>query len=381
MEDNKVYHECMQLTSQFKFCPMAFRVDMYRGCDFGCKYCFANMNAFHEIGTGLSTWRQAETEHVRKMFKLALETDKESKSVIVELLRNRVPIHCGGMSDPFQSREFELGLTKELIKISKDYNYPIVFSTKTASLTKEYYDLLDPKIHAFQVSIMGWSPEYIRRWEGNTPTAQKRAEFVLLLRNDYDIWCSVRIQPIINKWECVALMLNMRDVPSYYSIEHLHVIADSWAGQEALLKYCKGSKSFTQNGGVTEFKPEVKLANINLLKGVANSFGVKVGTADNDFHYLSQSRCCCGTDTIGGAFDNYLKFNSCYLSTGKSDVAGLFIPKQNVRRHMNIGKGKPTVYVEDVVKQYIKDNINLIPQEYRQDLEKQLFGVSRKTLF
>lgn len=381
MEDNKVYHECMQLTSQFKFCPMAFRVDMYRGCDFGCKYCFANMNAFHEIGTGLSTWRQAEVEHVRKMFKLALETDKESKSVIVELLRNRVPIHCGGMSDPFQSREFELGLTKELIKISKDYNYPIVFSTKTASLPKEYYDLLDPKIHAFQVSIMGWSPEYIRRWEGNTPTAQERAEFVLLLRNDYNIWCSVRIQPIINKWECVALMLNMRDVPSYYSIEHLHVIADSWAGQEALLKYCKGSKSFTQNGGVTEFKPEVKLANINLLKGVANSFGVRVGTADNDFHYLSQSRCCCGTDTIGGAFDNYLKFNSCYLSTGKSDVAGLFIPKQNVRRHMNIGKGKPTVYVEDVVKQYIKDNINLIPQEYRQDLEKQLFGVSRKTLF
>lgn len=380
-EDNREYHECMQLTSQFKFCPMAFRMDMYRGCDFCCRYCFANMNAFHEIGTGLSTWREANIERVRNTFKTALETDKESMSVIVELLRNRVPIHCGGMSDPFQKREWELGLTKELIKISKEYNYPIVFSTKTANLPREYYDLLDPKIHAFQVSIMGWTPEYISKWEGATPTAQERAEFVQLLRNDFGLWCSVRIQPIINKWEAVALMLHLRDIPSYYSLEHLHVIADSWAGQEALLKYCKGSKSFIQNCGLTEFKTEVKRENIKFLTKVANSFGVKVGSADNDLHFLSQSRCCCGTDTIGGAFDNYLKFNECYMATGKTNVGDLFIPQSNVRRHMNIGKGKPTVFVEDVVKQYIRDNINMIPLEYRSDVEKQLFGVSRKTLF
>ena len=315
MEDNREYHECMQLTSQFKFCPMAFRMDMYRGCDFGCRYCFANMNAFHEIGTGLSTWREADIDRVKKTFELALKTNKPSMSVIIELLRHRVPIHCGGMSDPFQSREFKLGLTKELIKISKEYNYPIVFSTKTASLPREYYDLLDPKIHAFQVSIMGWTPLYIRKWECSTATAQERCDFVRLLREDFGMWCSVRIQPIINKWEAVALMLALRDVPSYYSLEHLHVIADSWAGQEALLQHCKGSKSFVQNGGLTEFRTDVKQANIKFLTQIANHFGVKVGAADNDLHYMSQSRCCCGTDTIGGEFDNYLKFNSCYLST------------------------------------------------------------------
>lgn len=380
-EDNREYHECMQLTSQFKFCPMAFRMDMYRGCNFGCRYCYVNMNAFHEIGTGLSTWREADISKVRKMFQTALETDKESMSVIVEMLRNRIPIHCGGMSDPFQQREWKLGLTKELIKISKEYNYPIVFSTKTASLPDEYYKLIDPKIHAFQVSIMGWSNEYIKKWECNTATARERCEFVQLLRNDFGMWCSVRIQPIINKWEAVALMLNLRDIPSYYSLEHLHVIADSWAGQEALLEHCKGSKSFVQNGGLTEVRTDVKRRNIEFLAKVANSFGVKVGAADNDLHFMSQSRCCCGTDTIGGQFDNYLKFNECYMSTGKSNVGEMFIPKSNVRRHMNMGKGRPTVFVEDVVKQYIKENIHLIPLEYRVDVEKQLFGISRKKLF
>ena len=381
MEDNREYHECMQLTSQFKFCPMAFRMDMYRGCSFSCRYCFANMNAFHEIGTGLSTWREADINKVRRTFELALTTNKPSMSVIVELLRHRVPIHCGGMSDPFQSREFKLGLTKELIKISKEYNYPIVFSTKTASLPREYYDLLDPKIHAFQVSIMGWTPLYIRKWECSTATAQERCDFVRLLREDFGMWCSVRIQPIINKWEAVALMLALRDVPSYYSLEHLHVIADSWAGQEALLQHCKGSKSFVQNGGLTEFRTDVKQENIKFLTQIANHFGVKVGAADNDLHYMSQSRCCCGTDTIGGEFDNYLKFNSCYMSTGETDVSSLFVPKSNVRRHMNIGKGKPTVYVEDVVKQYIKENPQLIPSAYRESIEKQLFGFTRKKLF
>ena len=133
-EDNREYHECMQLTSQFKFCPNAFRIDLYRGCDFGCKYCFANMEAFHETGTGLSMWRSADIEEVKKKFELALETDQESKSVIVELLRRRVPLHCGGMSDPFQKREWEMHLTEQLIEISNKYNYPIQFSTKASWL-------------------------------------------------------------------------------------------------------------------------------------------------------------------------------------------------------------------------------------------------------
>ena len=28
--------------NQFKFCGNPFRIDTYRNCDFGCKYCFAN---------------------------------------------------------------------------------------------------------------------------------------------------------------------------------------------------------------------------------------------------------------------------------------------------------------------------------------------------
>lgn len=380
VKDNRIYHECMQLTSQFKFCPNAFRVDMYRGCDFGCRYCFANMEAFHETGTGLSVWRHADLEEVRKKFYTALETDKPSQSVIIELLRHHVPLHCGGMSDPFQRREWTEHLTKGLIEITNQYSYPICFSTKTASLPDDYYAILNPSIHAFQVSIMGNSPEYVSCWETNTPSPRDRMNFVRQLR-DRGFWCSVRIQPIIELDEALAVMDSMQGVPSYYSVEHLHVIADSYNAHDALMEHCLNSDQFVQSGGVTEVKHEIKRANAEKLISRANQYGVTVGVADNDLHFLSQSRCCCGIDTINDNFDQYLKFNTCYLSTGTcEDVRALWTPESNVRRHMNIGKGKPTVFVRDVATKYIRDNPQLIPDQYRESLERQLFGVYRKKL-
>lgn len=378
--DDGKYHECMQLTSQFKFCPNAFRIDLYRGCDFGCKYCFANMEAFHETGTGLSLWRVADIEEVKKKFRIALETDTPSKSVVVELLRHKVPLHCGGMSDPFQKREWELGLTKQLIEISVKYQYPIMFSTKVNWLPDSYFDILDPKIHAFQISLMGLDYDYVTKWETNTPRPTDRAEFVQMLR-DYGFWCAVRIQPII-EIEPVLKMVDMfEDIPSFYSVEHLHVISDSYSAQKALLEHMVDSTDIETVNGVTEFKHEVKIRNMQAIMRVANQYGVKVGAADNDLHYMSQARTCCGIDLIGGAFENFLKYNSCYMSTGETDIQSLWKPTSNVRRHMNVGKQIPTVYVEDVVKKYIHSNPNLIPEEYRENVERELFGVYQQKLF
>ena len=32
----------MAMTQQFRHCGNPFRIDTYKGCDFGCRYCFAN---------------------------------------------------------------------------------------------------------------------------------------------------------------------------------------------------------------------------------------------------------------------------------------------------------------------------------------------------
>jgi hypothetical protein len=52
-----------------------------------------------------------------------------------------------------------------------------------------------------------------------------------------------------------------------------------------------------------------KTENIRRIKEIANC---PVGVGDNDAHELSDSDCCCGLDTVGPKFDNWLKYNYTY---------------------------------------------------------------------
>lgn len=372
------YHESMQITKAFRFCPNAFRIDLYRGCSFGCKYCFANMECFNEQDN--TNWREASIEKIKKRFYTALETDKESKDILIELLRHRVPLHCGGMSDPFQHREWKLGLTKEFIKISNQYEYPVTFSTKTAYLTESYLDILNPKYHAFQVSIMGWDDDYIRKWETNTDSAFHRVDFVRWLRSK-GFWCSVRIQPIVDIDNVCKLLYNISGNCDYITVEHLRVIYDTKESIEAFWNLCDNKEDFELTPHHLQVKRDVKIKNIRRIKDIANSFNVKVGVGDNDLHYLSQSRNCCGIDLAGEAFSNYLKYNLTYLSTGKADFDNIWIPSCNPRKHINDKYAGSVIDCREYTNAYIKNHPDYIGIEYKEQIEKQLFGKHQKKLF
>ncbi len=369
------YHECMQITKSFRFCPNAFRIDLYRGCDFGCRYCFANNEMFNE--QTMTKWRQAKIEKVEKRFFKALETDDESKDILVELIRNRVPVHCGGMSDPFQRREWTQRLTYRLIELSNKYQYPMVFSTKTDYLPEEYLQILDPKIHAFQVSIMGWDTE---KWETNTGSAKSRLKFVKRLR-DRGFWCSIRIQPIIDISNVLKLIENAGSIPSYYTVEHLRMIYDTQVGMEAFHKLVENKEDFINSSHHLQVKRDIKIQNIKRIQAEANKFGVKVGVGDNDLHWMSQSRNCCGLDTMGESFQKYLKYNLTYMSTGETDFDALWVPKCNPRKHINDVYAGSVIDCKDYTDEYIKKHWDCVGGPYKQALEKRLFGRVRKSLF
>ena len=367
------YHNSIDLTQQFRFCGNAFRVDTYKGCNYGCKYCFANSNQTLYHNDGLDT---CDINDFKKYFTKAFDDDKPTNNRIVECMRHRVPMHCGGMSDPFQDREFDLHLTYQLIELSNHYHYPILFSTKTDKLPDEYYKILNPKIHAFQSSIMGWSDEYIRKYETNTPTARARAEFVWTLV-DRGFWCGVRIQPCIRIDEVLELIDNLEDTPSYYTVEHLKIPVDNEAvkalfkGEYQEIGFCRSQNNLRN----IEIMPKVKKANIGAIQALANSYGVLVGVGDNDLHYLSQSRCCCGIDTIGDDFSNWLKYNLTYFITGEIED-DLWMPKCNLASCFYSGtRMNSKVDAKDATNKYIRDNQDLVPDEYV-DQVSQLTGVT-----
>jgi len=332
MELNDGYGSPLGLTSQFRFCGNPFRLDFYKFCSFGCKYCFAR----HIGGQEDFDYKYAKFDIIQKYFEKAFESDEETKDIIVELLRHKTPIHVGGLSDPFQPIEFRMELNYKLIQLSNKYNYPLIFSTKTSKLPQKYWDILNPKLHAFQISLFGYDEEFIRKYEDNTPTPKERIEFLKQLRNK-GFWCSIRIQPMINLEQAVKLCDVINGIASYVTIEHLKINTDNPVMKELFKDEIHKYKrtSIMRN---LELDKMTKIKNINEIK--KHLPDTKVGVGDNDLHFLSQSRCCCGVDTINENFDNYLKYNLTYFSTesqGKpiKEDETIWLPKCNCANCVN----------------------------------------------
>jgi len=329
---NDNYSSPLALTSQFRFCGNPFRLDFYHFCTFGCKYCFArNINGQNDFDIGY-----AKFEIIENLFKKAFDDDKETGNITVELLRHKTPIHVGGLADPFQPIEWKLKLNYKLIELSNKYNYPLIFSTKQCFLPNEYYEILNPKLHAFQISLIGINDDYVKKYETNSPSATKRFEFLKTLR-DKGFWCSIRIQPVIEIDEVLKLCEKIDGIASYVTVEHLKINTDNAQMKElfkdVLPKYRRTSIMRNMELPISE-----KIENIEKIKKALPN--TPIGIGDNDLHFLSQSRCCCGIDTIGEAFNNWLKYNLTYFTTehiDKSDASKeeYYIPKSSVRNSVN----------------------------------------------
>tara|TARA_R100001530_G_scaffold903_2_gene1570 strand:- start:421 stop:1497 length:1077 start_codon:yes stop_codon:yes gene_type:complete len=344
------YRYPIALTQQFRFCGNSFRVDTYKGCDFGCKYCFAN-TGFRELLE--KTWLVSDIDIIKDYFKKAFSSKyTDSKNLTVELLNRKVPLHLGGMSDPFQDREWKEGVTKQFLEITKEYNYPVMISTKTGHIPDEYFDILDPEIHAFQVSLIGYDDDYVNDFEKYRYSPQERIEFIKKLKSK-GFWVSLRIQPLISVDQAIKLIKALEGHIDYVTVEHLKMYTTF---KDRLAKYVV--KYLGQDAGLfkmadTSFKlPRYKMKeNIEKIK---KSTDIKIGCGDNEFHEMSDSLNCCGLDTINDNFSNWLKYNSQYINmTGDKDV---WSPKSNcssclfqsVRREGNKYKDYVDEYMQGV---------------------------------
>lgn len=349
-----MYRYPIALTQQFRFCGNAFRADMYKGCDFGCIYCFANSRK----GNFKQSVDIADFKIVEKTFLNALESDKGPNNLDYELIRHRVPLHLGGMSDPFQPREWKHRLTYRFLKLTKKYNYPVLISTKCASFPEEYWELFDPKIHAFQISLISPNEPFIRLYESKTPSPKHRMNLIRDLKKR-GFWVSLRLQPLIDLKEALELVQAIGNNVDYITVEHLKLSVDD----PKTFRYFKTALShyyrMDQNMRNLELDHLEKLSNIRLIKSASP---VPVGVGDNDWHELSDSRCCCGIDTINENFNNWLKYNYTYFVTGEMKDAPWF-PNSPCDYVLNIrGKRGGQKRIDDWIKTRSGEEVPWVPK-------------------
>lgn len=309
----KVYYSNpLSITSQFPFCGLPLRMDTYLGCSFGCIYCFSKDRGgnYKYVSS-----RPANPNSIINYFK---PSNRKRGGVINQMIERKVPIHLGGMSDPFQSLEKKIGVTKQVLEFLCDIKYPLVISTKSILPTKEpYLSFLksNPNI-LIQYSFCSVLDRIATTLEpySSSPTSRLKA-MEIFEKNGVKTAC--RWQPYIpyTSIDEKNFLKSIANTGSkYITFEYLKVPIETKRKEIFNLDYRKkylitGAKRI---GRELVLLPENKIDTIKRIRELAHECGLIFGAADNEFHHFSDTPCCCsGVASLPG-FENWFKFQISY---------------------------------------------------------------------
>jgi len=314
--NRRVYRYFISITSQFYFCGVPFRLDSYKTCSFNCLYCYARTRGGN---FGFQKQSFADPCKLEKLVRAAL-IYKKTSNAILECLFRKVPLHWGGMSDPFQPCENKHKISLMILQILKEYNYPIIISTKSDLLIKEPYLSILKKYPNLivQISLSTSNDSLRKKLEPNVPSVNKRLNIIKTLSlNGIRTYC--RIQPLIlrvNSNDIKLIKLLRISGCKKVIIEHYKVPIDSQeinerkinsiVGYDLKFEYKKlGAKLI---GREYVLPAKTKLENLSNIVNYMKSCKMQYCFADNDLQYLGDSECCCGIDNING-FENWFRHN------------------------------------------------------------------------
>ncbi|MFX0547926.1 radical SAM protein [Hathewaya histolytica] len=275
--------------SQITICDLPIRFDTYKGCEHDCKYCFVQ--------------RKTDISNVEK---------RETTEALIKFIKGKrtketnwcdwgIPLHWGGMSDPFQPAEKNYRLSYECLKIFAKTKYPVVVSTKGKLIAdKEYLELVKQCNIVVQVSLV--SPLYDRIEKG-APTFEERLEIVRKLVPN----CKrviVRIQPYIREAKKDILTLLLPKLSEY------GVYGITLEGMKNIRKV----KGFDERIGADFCYPkEILKKDFLEIKKKANALGIKCFMAENRLRKYGDGLCCCGVGDLEGFKVNKYNLNHIYF--------------------------------------------------------------------
>lgn len=345
---NKTYTTPVGLTSQFSFCGLPFRLDTYAGCSLNCTYCFARLRGGNSNTIKI---RVADYDSIVSKFKNAIQKPKSSSGVISEFIRQRVPVHFGGMSDPFQPIENKKKISILILKYLCEINYPIVISTKSILLSEpEYLEALlsNPNIVVqYSFSTLNDQVSEIVEPQANRPSELMQSLCKLVSSG---IKTTVRWQPYIphvseSPSEFISIISGLGI--DHVGFEHLklpvEVYNPLWKKLSSNLDFDIKSYYISNNahsdGRELILPAEYKIKNALLVKSELKKRNMTFGSADNEIQYLSDNNCCCsGVDKYPG-FENWYKYQIAYaIKKSNGNFITLSLIENEWRPHGSIDK-------------------------------------------
>ncbi|MCD8036312.1 MAG: radical SAM protein [Clostridiales bacterium] len=207
--------ECVNACNKVKGgFPYLWDLNIYRGCEHGCKYCFAlythkymnSQNFFNEI--------YVKTNIAEKLEKLL-----HSKSWKGE------PINLGGVTDNYQPAEEHYKLMPEILKLLIKYKNPCTISTKSDLILRDF-DLIAELAETAGVNVAATitcTDESIRQKIEPRGASSKRRFEMLKAFSKTKASTGVHIMPVIpfitdSRENLESLFSNAKDADVDYAI-------------------------------------------------------------------------------------------------------------------------------------------------------------------
>lgn len=343
------YEYSLSLTSQFYFCGVPFRLDTSPKCNLNCGYCFAMARG----GRRTSTRLLARVESLRRKLGGVFEEGK-IESLNSQLLARKIPVHFGGLSDPF-SNATTSRVSKSLLQLLAQYDYPVVLSTKNSEelIKDDTVEVLRRiKKLVIQISVTSASEDFARTVEPNAPTTEQRTRAMEKLSRD-GFYCICRVQPLFvpqlkNVERELIPMLGERGC-RHVIVEHLKLPVEKrrQSFDRMLKKMCWDAYGYYKGHGMIVVGREwmlpnqIKWDNVQGIVDAIHKYRMTYGAGDYGLHHLGDTACCCGIDCVPG-FEKWYRANfaniirnakGCLI--GFREVAKQWRPVGSIKRILN----------------------------------------------
>lgn len=182
-----------------------YSIDPYQNCEFGCLYCDSAFD---------------KTIYVKINAVKLLEKELESleKGVII----------VGSVHDPYQKAEKKYEITRNLLKVIKECNFPCHILTKSLLVMREL-DLLSSMSCMVTVSIISLDEQVSNLFEMNLPPSKERLQMVKTL-GENGITAGIALIPILpyivdNELEDIV-KASTNSNAQYFLYKHLELKGD-----------------------------------------------------------------------------------------------------------------------------------------------------------
>ena len=314
----------LNVSSKFAVCGLPIRVDTYKTCPFGCKYCFAENRKIMGYNKVLQV---ANIPSIRKRLdKVLVNHDFDETNFLDTLISQGITWHAGGLSDPFQPVEKEYGITKELVELTKEYGVSVLFSTKSDTL----YDCNpDPELHTFQFSVS--NVDNRRDIEPNVPSIESRYKLFRDLK-DRGFKVGIRMQPLIPGISDLRILEMFQDA-DHFNMECIKVTPQNPVSKEFVFDYLGFNPSDFSQIGLLKMKPEIRMSFYQPFIDYFEEHGMSYSIADGDIHYVGNNSCCCGDKLVkkSTTFNNTAMIKSCGMDYTKEQLDEQLIPVKSCK--------------------------------------------------